>query len=47
MITYHPNNCDSGDIKAVITEHSKTLHKSSKTIIQVEKVSSLYSDTKN
>ena len=47
MITYHPNNCDSADIKAVITEHSKTLHKSSKTIRQVEKVSSLYSDTKN
>ena len=23
MITYHPNNCDSADIKAVITEHSK------------------------
>ena len=37
------------DIKSNITEHPKTSHKLSKTIIQAEKVSSnssLYSDTK-
>ena len=41
------------DIKSTVTEHSKDLHKSSKTMRQVEKVSqvgsnsSLYSDKKN
>ena len=42
-------NSNIVDIKPVITEHPKTLHKLSKTIRQAEKVGSnsfLYSDTK-
>ena len=52
IITYQSKTFESTnivDIKSVITEHSKTAHKVSKTIRQAEKIgsnSSLYSDTK-
>ena len=52
IVTYEPKTFENPkvvDIKSVITEYPKTLHKLSKTIRQAEKVisnSSLYSDTK-
>ena len=52
IITYQPKTFENPniiDIKSIIPEHRKTLHKLSKTIRQNEKVgsnSSLYSDTK-
>ena len=52
IITYQPKNFENPnivDIKSVITESLKTLHKLSKTIRQAEKIgsnSSLYSDIK-
>ena len=52
IITYQPKTFENPsivDIKSVITEHSKNLHKLSKTIRKSEKLgsnSSLYSDTK-
>ena len=49
IITYQPKTFDNVDTTSVITEHPKTSLKLSKTIRQVEKVSSsssLYSDIK-
>ena len=52
IVTHQPETFENpsiGDIKSVITEHPKKLHKLSKTIKKAEKVgsnSSLYSDTK-
>ena len=52
MITYQPKTFENPnifDIKSIITEHSKTSHKLSKTIRQTKKIdsdSSLYSDIK-
>ena len=52
IITYQPKTFENPsivDVKSVITEHSKNLHKLSKTIRKSEKLgsnSSLYSDTK-
>ena len=50
IITYQPKTFDIVDIKSVIIEHPKSLHKLSKIIKKGKKVScnsSLYSDTKN
>ena len=53
IITYQPTifeKLNIIDIKSVITEHPKTLHKLPKTLRQTKKIasnSSLYSDTKN
>ena len=49
IITYKPTTFDIVDIKSVITEHSKTSNKLSKSIRQAENLgsnSSLHSDTK-
>ena len=52
IFTFQPKTFENPnivDIKSVITEHSRTSHKLSKTIRQAEKVgsnSALYSDTK-
>ena len=48
IITYQLKTFEIVDIKPIVTEHPKTLHKLSKTIRQAVKVgsnSSLYSDT--
>ena len=40
IIIYQPKTVDIVDIKSIITEHPKNLHKLSKTIRQTEKVAS-------
>ena len=40
IITYQPKTFDTVDIKSLVTEHPKTSHKLSKTVIKGEKVDS-------